>query len=53
VHEAQKRTCVAVPNDATEDLAGADVESRKQRACPAPPVLELVPDYAMTARMDG
>src|SRR5580700_181980 len=41
VHEGQKCTRVAVPNDATEDFTRADVEGREQRARPATTVLEL------------
>src|SRR5258708_5084920 len=53
VHEGQKCTRVAVPNDATEDLTRADVEGRQQRAGPATTVLELVADDATMTNVDG
>lgn len=53
VHEGQQCARVAVANDAPEDLTGADVEGREQRACPATTVLELVADDAMTTHVDG
>jgi hypothetical protein len=52
VHEGQQCTRIAVPNDATEHLPGADVEGREQRARSATTVLEFVADDATVTRVD-
>ena len=49
VHEGDERVGISVSNDATEDLARADVESSQQRAGPATSILELVANDAAVA----
>jgi len=53
VHEGQQCMRIAVPNDATEHLPGADVEGREQRARPATTVLEFVANDASVTHVDG